>query len=317
MSPLTSFLIAALGLLAVQIAGRRSPILTSITLVTLLGLPLLDYLPKVHLPLPEATTSLVASTPPNLFLQLYLLGLLLFTGKLVLDLQSFAAWRREAVPLPSRDCEMRASLAEAKGQLGYLQEVDLRLHHNLSSPVAAGLFRPTIYLPDSALNWSDETLRCVLLHELGHHLRRDLWTALSARLACVLHWFNPLAWMLRRQLLAQCEFACDARVLATGLDAKRYAHTLCDLALPDGSKAPALALAMASKSSLRDRVENLVTPRRPLTILPIVATLLLTVGTALALSTLRPALERNFPLSLSSPEGEAELRLSANPFPGN
>lgn len=317
MSPLTSFLIAALGLLAVQIAGRRSPILTSITLVTLLGLPLLSYLPKVHLPLPEATSSLVASTSPNLFLQLYLLGLLLFAGKLLLDLRSFAAWRREAVLLPSHQGEMLVALAETKGQLGYCQEVDLRLHHDLSSPVAAGLFRPTIYLPDSALSWSGETLRCVLLHELGHHVRRDLWTALSARLACVLHWFNPLAWMLRRQLLAQCEFACDARVLATGLDAKRYAHTLCDLALPNGAKPPALALAMATKSSLRDRVENLVAPRRPLTMLPIAATLLLTVGTALALSTLRPALERNFPLSLASPDPESALRLSANPFPAN
>lgn len=316
MSPLTSFLIAALGLLAVQVAGRRSPILTLITLVTLLGLPLLSYLPKVHLPLPEATTNLVASTPPNLFLQGYLLGLALFAGKLLLDLRSFSSWRKKSVNLPACRAEILATLAEAKAQLGYQKDVALRLHRNLSSPVAAGLFRPTIYLPDSALSWSTETLRCVLLHELGHHVRRDLWTALSARLACVLHWFNPLAWMLRRQLLAQCEFACDARVLATGLDATRYAHTLCDLALPNGTRAPALSLAMATKSSLRDRVENLVTPRRPLTILPIAATLLLTVGTALALSTLRPALERTFPLSLS-PDAEAELRLSANPFPGN
>ena len=316
MSPLTSLLIAALGLIAVQVAGRRSPVLTAITLATLLGLPLLNYLPKVHLALPASTGSFIASAPPHLLLQIYLLGFALFGGKLLLDWIALQRWQRMSQVFSDSETTFAGTLSEAQDQLSYHKAVTLRLHPTLPSPVAAGLLRPTIYLPESAQEWDRDTLRCVLLHELGHHQRRDLWTALAARFACVLHWFNPLAWLLRRQLLAQCEFACDARVLATGLDAKRYAHTLCDLALPTGNHTPALAMAMATKSTLRDRVENLISPRRPLTLVPITVTLFLTLGTALALTTLRPALERSLPSSLV-PSSEVELRMTANPFPGN
>ena len=218
--------------------------------------------------------------------------------------------------MPNNDSHLQEIIAATKKQLDYQPSVQVLVHPQLQSPVAAGLLRPRVYLPEASLSWNTETLTAVLLHELGHHARRDLWTSLGARLACIVNWFNPLAWILRRQLLAQCEFACDARVLATGINAKSYAHTLCDLALPAGSKAPTLAIAMATKSSLRDRVENLLSPHQPLTLLPIVTTILLTAGTALALSVLRPSIPRSFAIP-SDIVQEAQFRLGANPFPGN
>lgn len=314
-SPLVSLLIAALGLLAVQLAGRRSPLLTAITLATLLTLPLLGFLPKIHLQLPSsAPVGFEASA--SVYVQIYLLGLVLFTGKLLLDLFSFSRWKRASYPL-AEGAILKEALASARERLAMTQKADLRFHAHLESPVAGGLLRPAVYLPESARSWSRETADAVLLHELGHHVRRDLWASLAARLACLVHWFNPLAWILRARLLTQCEFACDARVLETGIDAKSYAHTLCDLALPEHCRTPALAMAMATKSTLRDRVENLLSPRRPVTVVPIVATLLLTLGTALALSTLRPAIERTFAPDSDYDESEVELRLTANPFPGN
>ena len=87
--------------------------------------------------------------------------------------------------------------------------------------------------------------------------------------------------------------------------------------MPKDCRTPALAMAMATKSTLRDRVDNLLSPKRPLTLIPIVATLLLTLGTALALSTFRPAIERTFAPESDYDTNEVELRLSANPFPAN
>lgn len=314
-SPFVSLLIAALGLLAVQLAGRRTPLLTAITLATLLTLPLFAYLPKIHLQLPTGSPIAIEASA-SVYVQIYLMGLALFGGKLLLDLAAFARWKKASTPLANAPLVVEV-LATAHERLGMSKKTQVRIHRTLESPVAAGLFKPTVYLPESALTWDRNTLQAVLLHELGHHVRRDLWASMAARLACLVHWFNPLAWILRRRLLTQCEFACDARVLATGIDAKSYAHTLCDLALPKGSRTPALAMAMATPSTLRDRVENLLSPRRPLTLLPIFATLLLTLGTALALSTLRPAIERTFSPDSSYNAEEVELRLTANPFPGN
>lgn len=317
MSPITSLLIAALGLVAVTAIGRRSPFLTGIVLATLLALPLIDQLPKVHLTLPAMTAIPAGTSAMTLFPLIYASGVALFGVKFLLDCFSFSRWAGQGTALTEESAPVRASLEEAKQQLSYSGRVEVYTHPTLASPVAGGLLRPAIYLPVEALTWEAATLRAVLLHELGHHVRRDLWTSLGARLACILHWFNPLAWQLRRLHLEQCEYACDAHVLATGLDAKSYAHTLCDLALPRGRRTPALALAMATESSLRSRVENLLAPRRPLTAFPIAATLLLTLGTALAVSTLRPALAKSLSDLDELTSREVKMRLSANPFPGN
>ena len=314
-SPLISLLIAALGLLAVQVAGRRTPLLTAITLATLLSLPLFAFLPKIHLQLPTAAPIAIEASA-SVYAQIYLLGVAIFGAKFILDLFAFSRWKKASLPLADAPL-LEEVLAASHQQLAMKRKARVRIHPQLASPVAGGLFKPTVYLPEAALDWPRATAEAVILHELGHHVRRDLWAALAARLACLVHWFNPLAWILRARLLTQCEFACDARVLATGIDAKSYAHTLCDLAMPKECRTPALAMAMATKSTLRDRVENLLSPRRPVTLFPIIATLLLTVGTALALSTLRPAIERTFSPSTNYDAQEIELRLTANPFPGN
>ncbi|MDP0490252.1 MAG: M56 family metallopeptidase [Verrucomicrobiota bacterium JB023] len=313
MSFLPSILIAAIGLLAVRLAGRRSPVLTSITLVTLLLFPFLGFLPKVEVAIPGAGNLVEGTSSARIWL-LYPGGVIVFGGKFALDFLALHRWQRQSRPLTA--APLGKILAECQARLGYRRTVSLRQHHDLHSPVAAGLFRPAVYLPEEAVNWSDETLRCVLLHEVGHHARRDLWTSAIARAACVLHWFNPFTWLLRRQLLTQCEYACDHRVLATGLDAKAYAHTLCDLAQPADLAAPTLALTMATKSTLRGRVENLLAPAQPLSLLSILLTLLFTLGTAVALNTLTPALQKSLPSPVWTQQ-EIELRHSANPFPGN
>ncbi|MBK1833696.1 M56 family metallopeptidase [Roseibacillus ishigakijimensis] len=314
-SPLVSILIAALGLLAMQLGGRRSPLLTGITLATLLALPLLDLLPKVALPLPTGLPASNGATYLTLVAPAYLLGVGLLLLRLLLDGLALRRWLQQTVPCS--ELSLLTALERAQGRLQFSPRVTLSLHPQLASPVAVGLWHRRVILPSCAQSWQGPTAEAVLLHELGHHQRRDLWCALAARLACILHWFNPLAWFLRRQLLTQCEFACDRRVLATGIDAKRYAHTLCDLALPRHAPSPALAMTMATQSTLRDRVEHLLSPRRPLTWPAIGITLILTAGTAIALSTLRPSARAAF-----SPESlpllqEAELRLRANPFPAN
>ena len=95
--------------------------------------------------------------------------------------------------------------------------VSLRLTTALEAPAAAGVWRPQIWLPRG---WAEELeeveLRHVLLHELGHVRRHDLLAQWVCALACCLHWFNPLAWLLAARARAERELACDAWVLARG-----------------------------------------------------------------------------------------------------
>jgi beta-lactamase regulating signal transducer with metallopeptidase domain len=156
-----------------------------------------------------------------------------------------------------------------------------------------------------------------LLHELTHLQRRDLWMAFLARLVCLLHWFNPAVWWLRRTFLAQCEFACDARLVEKGTDPRAYAHALCDLAR--SASGPTGSLAMAGHAPLRERILFLTRmPRRRSVVLP--ALLFLTASSAVALSLVRLAPTDNLEApALPTPEAlrESELRFTADPFPGN
>ena len=53
----------------------------------------------------------------------------------------------------------------------------------------------------------------IVLHELAHAKRFDVWWMLIARILILPQWFNPLAWYALRQFSESVEMACDDEVL--------------------------------------------------------------------------------------------------------
>lgn len=98
------------------------------------------------------------------------------------------------------------------------------------APMLMGILRPTVILPDCELKAAEK--RYIYLHELTHARRNDVlykWVALIAN--CV-HWFNPAAYLLRREISRDCELSCDEAVIRD-LDAAgrtQYGNTLLSLA---------------------------------------------------------------------------------------
>ena len=67
-------------------------------------------------------------------------------------------------------------------------------------PLTIGYWRPVVVLPSDWANWGETFLAMVLAHEGEHVRRRDTWAALLATLNCVVYWFHPVAWFVRRRL---------------------------------------------------------------------------------------------------------------------
>ena len=137
-----------------------------------------------------------------------------------------------------------------------------------SMPVAAGIFRPAVIMPEAADSWPESRLRVVVLHELAHVKRRDCLTHVLAQAACALHWFNPLAWLAAKRARAERERACDDLVLACGTRSADYADQLLEMArVLRGDRLPALlggaSLAMAHRSQLEGRLVAILDPRLP------------------------------------------------------
>lgn len=83
----------------------------------------------------------------------------------------------------------------------------VRVCSGISVPVLAGYFRPAIYFPDYP--YTDEQLRYVILHEYTHWKRHDIWKKLLMNVICVLIWWNPAVYVIRKEVTQLIEFRCD------------------------------------------------------------------------------------------------------------
>ena len=104
----------------------------------------------------------------------------------------------------------------------------LRICIGLKAPMLAGIFHPVLLLPEHLP--SSETLQYVLLHELVHCKRKDIWLKALALLINSLHWFNPMMWHMTRLVERDTEHACDETVLTylSPAEYKVYAKTILD-----------------------------------------------------------------------------------------
>ena len=235
---------------------------------------------------------------------------------------------RQSRPLRCRP--WRKLLAEGQRTLGLRGEVRLMLAGPGFVPSATGLFRRTVLLPDEAADWTHAQRRLVLLHELGHFRRGDLWMHALGQIACAVHWFNPFVWMLHRHLAVEREFACDALVVSRGATPEDYATLLWKMGVaaqrphisgrnPRLASAACLAMAAPGRGKLEQRVRRILAPVREAGRWLRVADATLCGCVALMLvacASFKPVIVRTFLGTDPWSTEEISARLSADPFPG-
>ncbi|UCC74053.1 MAG: M56 family metallopeptidase [Gemmatimonadota bacterium] len=163
---------------------------------------------------------------------------------------------------PLTSSRLKNVAAQLAAELGLSRRVVVLQCRGSCMPMTWGLVWPRLLVPAEAEDWSDDLLRAVILHELAHVRRFDYVTQQLARLACAIHWFNPLVWMAARRLRIEREMACDDEVLQAGSRASDYAGHLLDVALSLRRRPLLAAVAMARASHLSDRVRAVLDARR-------------------------------------------------------
>jgi parallel beta-helix repeat protein len=98
-------------------------------------------------------------------------------------------------------------------------------------PLSLGLIQPAVVLPaDMAPRMEEIQLEAILVHEMAHLIRRDLWVGLAQRLALVVFWWNPLVRRVAHGISALAEDLCDNYVVRAQGGGEDFARTLVDLA---------------------------------------------------------------------------------------
>jgi beta-lactamase regulating signal transducer with metallopeptidase domain len=82
----------------------------------------------------------------------------------------------------------------------------------VDGPLLVGLLRPRILVPRVLVETLDTAaLRGIVLHEVAHIRRGDLWLALIQRVILVVFWWSPFLRLIAARLDVAREMACDAR----------------------------------------------------------------------------------------------------------
>ncbi|MEO1009223.1 MAG: M56 family metallopeptidase [Planctomycetota bacterium] len=169
------------------------------------------------------------------------------------------------------DAGTRAMVRDLARRLGLRRPPAVRIVDARLSPLvwwAGG--RVTLVVPAGLRSeLSEAELRWVLAHELAHIRRRDHVVRWLEWLACVLCWWNPIAWLARRGLRTNEEICCDALVLrCLRPGGKPYAGALVRvaefLAAPahrPPASAPPMACAMHTGGPLERRFRMIMKDR--------------------------------------------------------
>jgi len=155
------------------------------------------------------------------------------------------------------------TLNRCRKQIGVHRPILLRLSSVAAGPSVCGLFRPTILIPQKLLQrLKRQDLRTILLHELAHIKRGDLWISLIQTILQIVYFYNPLLWIANVTIRKVREQAVDEMVLVTmGEKAEDYPQSLLNISRMTFSR-PALNLRLIgvseSKKALERRIINML-----------------------------------------------------------
>ena len=126
-----------------------------------------------------------------------------------------------------RNEKINEAVSEKAAWLKLKRVPQVRIANKMQTgPFTIGFFRNIIVLPDA--DYEEKHLHYVLRHEMVHCASRDALLKVIFILANIIHWFNPLVWLMKTLADQDMELACDEKVLAasTGDERKEYSNVL-------------------------------------------------------------------------------------------
>lgn len=104
-------------------------------------------------------------------------------------------------------------MSECCKRLGMRRSVPVLVSDEATTPAIVGVLHPCVLMPAYTQEMEPNTLRYILMHELGHYKRKDLWINQLLLLLQCIYWFNPLLWPLFRAMREDMEVLNDSYIL--------------------------------------------------------------------------------------------------------
>jgi beta-lactamase regulating signal transducer with metallopeptidase domain len=155
--------------------------------------------------------------------RLWLLGAVIFLAAVFAKHRKLSAFLAQQKPIAHE--KLQDCIAEGTRLFHLKQHIRAFEMRNEQAPAIFGFFRPRLLISKSVLDQlSVGELRLLVLHELAHVARRDVFLNWLTIFLQALHWFNPAVWLAIRQWRAAREGVCDARILSLLNTGERHTY---------------------------------------------------------------------------------------------
>lgn len=126
----------------------------------------------------------------------------------------------------STDEERAVFIEVARDVLKSDKNVSLRKTDAIDGTFVIGLIHQTVFIPD--IEYTENELRMMLRHECMHIKNKDLWIKLLVQIYCCIFWWNPFAYLLKKDLDLTLEMKCDLNTTESFSDKEKilYVETL-------------------------------------------------------------------------------------------
>jgi beta-lactamase regulating signal transducer with metallopeptidase domain len=164
--------------------------------------PVITNVPTVNDYIPVVANNLLAPSAVSIFIALFMIGVFAALIRVVAQYLSFKKVAKKSVLL-FRDGNVNIYLSDSAGAFS---------------------FANNIYINPRTHN--EEDMQRMLLHEIVHVKQQHFIDIVVAEMLCIVNWFNPFAWLIRRAVRRNLEFIADHNVLSNGYDKTEYQFLL-------------------------------------------------------------------------------------------
>lgn len=203
---------------------------------------------------------------------IWILGVIVFSCSQLAEVIIF----KRKLKVSSKDIERQEIndlFCECCHKLNIHKKITLKVCEDIGTPMATGLFTPVITIPTE--EFDRNILKMIFCHELMHHKYKDLYIKGISFVALALHWFNPVIYMLHKELNKDCELSCDFKVIKNmnNDEKKYYGLAILNVIGSSLNKRMTLSTSMAasSKNQLKERLSMIKSVRKPKKIVNLIA----------------------------------------------
>lgn len=138
----------------------------------------------------------------------------------------------------------------------YARRVRVRQSYQIEIPRVTGILHPIVVLPVE--RYSVEERDVVFRHELTHVKHHDILFRNLTMLLCIIHFMNPFAWWLNRQMRKWSEYACDYEICCRNHKLKKYYDVILNMAEKSMNAQFLSVQLLESESELQERMKHVM-----------------------------------------------------------